>query len=185
MASQGFSDAPLTKQQAVSAGFTDAPLDAPESPGVLGYVGQVLKGAYENSPLPLLKHAYDLASTPGPDGSPRSPTQVAAQMSVDLVKGAVGAQAEQFSKAKQAYGQGRLSEAVGHAAAGVLPVVGPIAQTSAKTSARAICADRARGWRRADARATEATTARGAEGRRAVGSGREVARDQSGAGFSE
>ena len=43
MASQGFSDAPLAKQQAVSAGFTDAPLDALNRLGVLGYVGQVLR----------------------------------------------------------------------------------------------------------------------------------------------
>lgn len=46
---------------------------------------------------------------------------------IDTVTGLVRAQGEQFGKARDAFGQGRLSEAVGHGAAGMLPVLGPMA----------------------------------------------------------
>jgi hypothetical protein len=44
---------------------------------------------------------------------------------VETGKALVGAQADQFRKAGEAYQQGRLSEAAGYAGAGVLPLVGP------------------------------------------------------------
>jgi hypothetical protein len=46
---------------------------------------------------------------------------------VDTYQGLVDASADQFGKAKEAYDQGRYSEAIGHGAAGVLPGIGPAA----------------------------------------------------------
>lgn len=46
---------------------------------------------------------------------------------VDTYNAAVDASAQQFSKAGEAYQQGRYSEAIGHGVAGALPVIGPAA----------------------------------------------------------
>jgi hypothetical protein len=46
---------------------------------------------------------------------------------VDTYHAAVDASAQQFGKAREAYQQGRYSEAVGHGVAGALPVIGPAA----------------------------------------------------------
>lgn len=46
---------------------------------------------------------------------------------IDTGRALVGAHVEQLGKARDAFGEGRYSEAVGHGAAGLLPVVGPIA----------------------------------------------------------
>ena len=42
-------------------------------------------------------------------------------------RGAVDASAQQFSKASDAFSQGRYSEAIGHGAAGAIPFIGPVA----------------------------------------------------------
>lgn len=78
--------------------------------------------AHTVDPRPALKLLYD--------GAQASPLNAAgdygAALGADL-KGLAGAQLEQFRKAKQAYHEGRISEAVGHTMAGALPLVGPAA----------------------------------------------------------
>lgn len=46
---------------------------------------------------------------------------------MDTYEGMVNQSAEQFSKAREAYERGGMSEAVGRAAAGVVPIIGPLA----------------------------------------------------------
>jgi hypothetical protein len=46
---------------------------------------------------------------------------------LDTVDSMIDASAEQYGKAREAFGQGRLTEAVGHGLAGTLPVIGPAA----------------------------------------------------------
>jgi hypothetical protein len=102
-----------------------------------------IKGVVDGlNPLPLLKSLYDDASgefTKAQQAEARgdvagvlghtiagSPIGVATK----LLGRIGGAQLDQFKKAKAAYDQGRLSEAVGYTAAGVAPLVGPMAATA-------------------------------------------------------
>lgn len=89
----------------------DVPLDEPSA---LELAGHAVRGALESlNPLPLLKTFYD-------EGTPLG-------AAIKLGKGLTEAQLGQFAKGRQAYTQGRYSEAFGHTLAGVLPVVGPAA----------------------------------------------------------
>lgn len=70
-----------------------------------------LSGAGEMlNPITIAKGAYGMVRHP-----------------IDTYGAMVDQSAEQFDKARQAYERGGLSEAVGHAAAGVIPMVGPLA----------------------------------------------------------
>lgn len=60
------------------------------------------------NPVAMVKGAYQAVTSP-----------------IDTAKGIVGAQAEQFGKAKTAYDEGRYSEMFGHGAASLLPILGP------------------------------------------------------------
>ena len=53
------------------------------------------------------------------------PLAQAAMHPIQTAKGIVSAQGEQFGKAKEAFGEGRYSEAFGHGLAGAVPLIGP------------------------------------------------------------
>lgn len=74
-------------------------------------VGRFLSGAGEMlNPVTMVKGAANAVLHP-----------------IDTAAGMLGAAGQQFSQAKDLYGQGRYVEAAGHAAAGALPIVGPAA----------------------------------------------------------
>lgn len=75
-------------------------------------------------PRPALKVLYHGAEAIG-GGFSGQPERGAAFLQ-DL-QGIGGAQVDQFKKAKKAYDDGRISEAVGHTMAGALPLMGPAA----------------------------------------------------------
>ena len=73
------------------------------------------------NPVPIVQALADLQrGTLGGDFE-------AAQRTADRVKAMAGAQGQQFVKAANEIQQGRYSEAAGHGAAGLLPLVGPAA----------------------------------------------------------
>lgn len=49
---------------------------------------------------------------------------------IDTAKAVYGMQADQFGKARDAFSEGRYSEAIGHGAAGVVPLLGPAAASA-------------------------------------------------------
>jgi hypothetical protein len=57
----------------------------------------------------------------------------AAAHPLDTVRGLASAQLDQFGKANQDYQQGHYSEMIGHGAAGLLPVLGPVAARAGET----------------------------------------------------
>lgn len=76
------------------------------------------------NPLPALEMLYDAQR--GMFGGDVD----AALRSGQRLRGMGTAQVEQFKKAKDAYDQGRISEAVGHTVAGALPLMGPAAASA-------------------------------------------------------
>lgn len=74
-------------------------------------LGRFASNAWEMvNPVTLAKGAYQMVRHP-----------------LDTYESMVDQSAEQFGKAREAYDRGGMSEAIGHAAAGVLPMVGPLA----------------------------------------------------------
>lgn len=111
--------------------FTDQPVDD----GWLGSAKRFVSGLAQSvDPRPALKLLYDASEIASPDaigrrlvGAPgRDGGQVGDAFLADL-KGVADAQVGQFRKAKEAYDQGRYSEAAGYTVAGVLPMLGPAA----------------------------------------------------------
>jgi hypothetical protein len=86
--------------------FTDRPA-APAG----SVLGRVASGAWEMlNPITMVQGVAGAVAHP-----------------IDTARGLVKAQTAQLGKARDAFGAGRYSEMVGHAAAGMLPVVGPVA----------------------------------------------------------
>lgn len=101
------------------------PAAAPDSSSFVDGAVNFVKGfAHSVDPRPALKLLYDTAQGMAgvSQGRPGD-----AQAFMDDLKGLGKAQIDQFTKAKQAYHEGRISEAVGHTIAGALPLVGPAA----------------------------------------------------------
>jgi hypothetical protein len=74
-------------------------------------LGRVASGAWEMlNPVTMLQGVAGAVAHP-----------------IDTARGLVNAQTAELGKARDAFGAGRYSEMLGHAAAGVLPVVGPVA----------------------------------------------------------
>ena len=93
--------------------------------GPWGAGGRVLASAASDlNPLPLLKSVWDLGWRTGWD-----PVQMGAQTGMALTQ----AQVEQAKQAKALYDQGRVSEAIGHGAASLMPVIGPAAARAGET----------------------------------------------------
>lgn len=80
--------------------------------------------AHNVDPRPALKLLYDTGKAGA--GAFSGNLAMGDDFAADL-KGLGKAQVDQFTKAKQAYHEGRISEAVGHTIAGALPLVGPAA----------------------------------------------------------
>lgn len=98
-----YDDLPTTKE-------TQPPPAEPQHP-MISAATDFAKGVLSNvNPIEIAKGIYGSVVHP-----------------VDTIEGLGRAQLEQFTKGKAAYDQGRYSEAIGHALAGVLPVVGPAA----------------------------------------------------------
>jgi hypothetical protein len=93
---------PAFEQAKAVAENTPAPLQG-------SALRRALSGVWEQvNPVAIGKSLYTAVTNP-----------------IDTISNVVTAQGQQFSKAGQAAGQGRYVEAAGHAAAGLLPVVGP------------------------------------------------------------
>lgn len=86
-------------------------------------MGRFVSGAADMlNPVAAVKGVWNAAPIPqalGGSGVIEGPKS--------LVKAAVGAMGNEWSQAKDAYKQGRYSEAIGHGAAGTIPLIGPIA----------------------------------------------------------
>lgn len=100
---------------------------APEPAAASGWLDSAVNFAknfgHSVDPRPALKLLYDVhAASPWAGGSGDGGKAL-----LEDVKGLAGAHAEQFRKAKKAYDEGRISEAVGHTLAGAIPLVGPAA----------------------------------------------------------
>lgn len=80
--------------------------------------------AHNVDPRPALKLLYDTGKAGA--GAFSGNLAMGDDFAADL-KGLGKAQVDQFKKGKQAYHDGRISEAVGHTIAGALPLVGPAA----------------------------------------------------------
>lgn len=80
--------------------------------------------AHNVDPRPALKLLYDTGKAGA--GAFSGNLAMGDDFAADL-KGLGQAQVDQFKKGKQAYHEGRISEAVGHTIAGALPLVGPAA----------------------------------------------------------
>lgn len=93
-------------QAATAEQFMD-PSQVPQGSALRRFVGNV---AEQLNPITAAKGIYQAVS------DPRA-----------TINNMIDAQAQQFSQAGQAFSEGRLSEAIGHGAAGVLPVIGPAA----------------------------------------------------------
>ncbi len=116
-----------------------AAAEAEQAPSWLGLGYEAVKGwASGMNPLPLLEQMYsDTAGhfTAAADAAKKGDyRKLAGEMFAipgapadALIGGLVGAHWQQFVKAKRAYDEGNYSEAVGHTAAGILPMVGPMA----------------------------------------------------------
>lgn len=111
---------PVLDHPATSEEFTDAP---PPAKSWLDTALHFASNAGQQlDPRPALKLIYDGAQAFNPAGG----GDAGAGFVQDL-KGIGGAQLEQFKKGKQAYDEGRISEAIGHTVAGVVPLMGPVA----------------------------------------------------------
>lgn len=90
-------------------------------------LGDVVGGlAHILNPMPTIEALSDLQRA-GMMGDMEASARTLAR-----VKGMAGAQAGEFSKAAEQFGQGRYSEAAGHTIAGVLPAIGPVAANVAE-----------------------------------------------------
>lgn len=110
-----------------------------EKPSLLDLGVELVKGfGAQMNPLPLLKAMYDRtadefdqALTAGKEGRYGDAflhaTEIPSAPGQALVHGLTNAHLDQFKKAYQAFQEGRLSEALGHTLAGVVPIVGPAA----------------------------------------------------------
>lgn len=100
---------------------------------------EMLKGLASGlNPFPILKAMYDSSSEHYQAAEAAAKRgdylhmvgenfSAAAAPAKTVVSGLIGGQWAQFQKAKAAYDKGRYSEAAGHTAAGLLPLVGPMA----------------------------------------------------------
>lgn len=93
-------------QAATAEQFMD-PSQVPQGSALRRFVGNV---AEQLNPITAAKGIYQAVS------DPRA-----------TINNLIDAQAQQFSQAGQAFTEGRMSEALGHGMAGVLPVIGPAA----------------------------------------------------------
>lgn len=124
----------LAKQRDEDAAATKA-----AEPSWLELAGNLAKGWGSGvNPLPLLKAMYDNASghfgkalEAARSGEFRTLIGESGQAlnapGATILDGLISAHWHQFQKAKKAYDAGRYSEAAGYTAAGVLPLVGPMA----------------------------------------------------------
>lgn len=88
-----------------------SPAPAEESPSWLGSAVKFAEGVGSQiNPVEIAKGIFGAITSP-----------------IQTVKGLTEAQIDQFKKGKDLYDQGRYTEAVGHALAGALPLVGPAA----------------------------------------------------------
>jgi hypothetical protein len=94
--------------------------DFTETPEGTGVMGAVSSFAHAMDPRPLVSTVADMYRA-----SQGDPT--AASRTLSVGKNLIGAQGQQLSKAVGSARQGRISEAIGHGAAGLLPLVGPAA----------------------------------------------------------
>lgn len=85
-----------------------APVSAPDTPSAASRF--VSNAAERLNPIPMIRGAAQMVRHP-----------------IDTATAMVQAQGAQFGKAREAFQQGRLSEAVGYGAAGALPLLGPMA----------------------------------------------------------
>lgn len=110
------------EEAAKAQGVALVPVDAPTADEPAGPLSRFVTGVRKNLP--------DLSALVHPVTSAVSALAHPAQLASDIAgayHGAVDASAQQFTKASDALGQGRYSEAAGHGLAAVLPGVGPAA----------------------------------------------------------
>jgi hypothetical protein len=106
--------AELPEQQttATTEQFTEPAQPAPEGSSV----GRFASNLWDQvNPATMLKGAYQAVSSP-----------------LDTLSAMGAAHAEQFGKAREAFSEGRFSEAAGHTGAGIIPILGPAAAGAAE-----------------------------------------------------
>jgi hypothetical protein len=92
---------------------------------VKGVPRRILESAaHDLNPVPMAKSVWDAAKS-SRFGSP--------ELLLRLLAPLVQAQGAQFGKAKTAFQEGRMSEAVGYTGAGLMPVIGPAAARAGET----------------------------------------------------
>lgn len=106
--------ADFTTETTVSDGVID------NSPSALELAGEVAKGLGQNlNPYPLLKSMFEEGQRSGVPA-------------IALLRGLKDSEVAQFDKAKAAWKEGRVSEALGHTLAMAVPILGPMAADAAE-----------------------------------------------------